>query len=101
MYIKSSLPDPPKVPDCNAYEALWSRYESGEWPEDVTLHIESKSGKKRTYQEFRTRVLLAATALGGSVPDGFLGIRSESEELIAIISRSSSVSEFFLSLNSY
>ena len=92
MYIKSSLPDQAKVPDCNAYEALWDRYEQAGWPDDLILHIEGISGTKRTYKEFRTRAVLAATALGYPVSDGSFGFR-ETGEMIAIISNNSMVSE--------
>ena len=92
MYIKSSFPDQDKVPDCNAYEALWNRHEQAGWPDDLVLHIEGISGKKRTYQEFRTRAVLAATALGSPVTDGSIGFR-ETGEMIAIISHNSLVRE--------
>ena len=92
MYIKSSFPDQAKVPDCNAYEALWNRHEQGGWADDFILHIEGTSVRKRTYQEFRTRAVLAATALGSPTSDGFLGFR-ETGEMIAIISYNSLVRE--------
>ena len=94
MYIKSSFPDQAKVPDCNAYEALWNRHEQAGWSDDLILHIEEKSGRKRTYQEFRTRAVLAATALGSPISDGSLGFR-EKGEMIAIISHNSLVREAF------
>ena len=87
MYIKSSFPDQAKVSDCNAYEALWNRHDQEGWPDDLTLHIEGISGRKRTYQEFRARAVLAATALGSPVSDGF----RETREMIAIISHNSLV----------
>ena len=83
MYIKSSIPVQAKVPECNAYEALWNRHEQAECPDDLILHIEGAGGKKVTYREFRTRVVLAATVLNGSL--------SGNAEMIAIISQSSSV----------
>ena len=92
MYIKSSFPDQAKVPDCNAYEALWNRHEQAGWPDDIVLHIEGISGRKRTYQEFRTRAVLAATALGSTISDGSLGF-CEKGEMIAIISYNSLVRE--------
>lgn len=92
MYIKSSFPDQAKVPDCNAYEALWNRQEQG-WSDDLVLHIDGIDGRKRTYQEFRTRGVLAATALGNPVSDGSTGFGSESGEMIAIISLNSLVRE--------
>ena len=83
--IKSSS-DQTKAPECNAYEALWNRHEQSGCPEDLILHIEDASGRKRTFQEFRSRVVLAATAL-----DESLGVQYENGEMIAIISHSSSV----------
>ena len=95
MYIKSSFPDQAKVPPhCNAYEALWNRYDQAGWPDDLMLHIDGISGWKRTYQEFRTRAVLAATALGSPHPDGSLGLGfRETGEMIAIISHNSLVRE--------
>ena len=90
MYIKSSFPEQAKLSDCNAYEALWNRHEQAGWPGDLILHIEGISGRKRTYQEFRTRTVLAATALGSPIYDGSLGFR-ETGEMIAIISHNSLV----------
>jgi hypothetical protein len=100
MYIKSSFPDQANVPDCNAYEALWNRHEQAGWPNDLILHIEGISGRKRTYQEFRTRTVLAATALGSPVSDGSLGFR-ETGEMVAIISHNSLVREGSSALGSY
>jgi hypothetical protein len=93
MYIKSPFPDHAKVPDCNAYEAIWNRHQQAGWPDDLILHIEEKSGMKRTFQEFRTRAVLAATTLGTPVSNGSPGIRSKNGEMVAIISDSSSVRE--------
>ena len=83
MSIKSSFPVEAKVPECNAYEVLWNRHEQAECPDDLILYIEGASGEKRTYQEFRNRVVLVATAL-----DRLL---SGNAEMIAIISHNSSV----------
>ena len=92
MYIKSSIPVQAKVPECNAYEALWNRHEQAGCPNDIILHIDGISGRKRTYQEFRTRAVLAATALGSPLSDGPLGFH-EKGEMIAIISHNSLVRE--------
>ena len=100
MYVKSSFPDQAKVPDCNAYEALWNRQEQAGWPDDLILHIEGISGRKRTYQEFRTRAVLTATALGSPVSDGSLGFREEGE-MVALISHNSLVREGSSALESY
>ena len=94
MYIKSPFPDHAKVPDCNAYEAIWNRHQQAGWPDDLILHIEEKSGMKRTFQEFRTRAVLAATTLGTPVSNGSPEIRTGGNgEIVAIISDSSSVRE--------
>ena len=100
MYIKSSFPDQAKVQDCNAYEALWNRYEQSGWSDDLILHIEGISGRKRTYQEFRNLSVLTATALGSPVSDGSLGFR-EKGEMIVIISHNSLVREASSALESY
>ena len=84
MYIKSSIPVQAKVPECNAYEALWNRHDQAKCPDDLIIHIEGASGKKRTYQELRTCAVLAATALDRA-------LNAENAEMIAIISQSSSV----------
>ena len=86
MHIKSSFPEQAKVPesDCNAYEALWNRHEQT-GSDDIVLHIDGISGRKRTYQEFRTRAVLAASAMETSV--------SGNREMIAIISENSLVRE--------
>jgi len=80
------------VPDCNAYEALWNRHEQAGWPDDLILHIDGISGRKRTSQEFRTRAVLTATALGSPVSDASAGFR-EIGEMVAIISYNSLVRE--------
>ena len=100
MYIKSSVPDQAKVTDCNAYKALWNRHEQAGWSDDLILHIEGISGRTRTYQEFRTMSVLAATALGSPISDGSLGFR-EKGEMIVIISHNSLVREGSLALESY
>ena len=74
------------MPEYNAYEALWNRHKQAGSPDDLILHIEDTTGRDRTYQEFRTCVVMAAAAL-----DDSLGVRSENGETIAIISDSSLV----------
>ena len=101
MYIRSSFPDQAKVTDCNAYEALWNRYDQAGWSDDLILHIEGISGRKRTYQEFRTLSILAATALGSPISDGSLAGFREKREMIVIISHNSLVREGSLALESY
>lgn len=95
MDIQPSFPGKAKALTCNAYETLWNRYEQEGWPDDHIIHIEGVSGKKRTYREFHTRVVLAATALGTPDSDGSLRLGNEAAnaEMIAIIGHNSSVRE--------
>ena len=103
LYIKSSFPDQAKleVTDCNAYEALWNRHEQANCSDDLILHIEVISGRTRSYQEFRTLSILAATALGSPISDGSLAGFREKREIIVIISHNSLVREGSLALESY
>ena len=48
----------------------------------TSLHIEGSSGRKRTYQKFRTLSVLAATALGSPVSDWSLGFREKGEMIV-------------------
>ena len=57
-----------------------------------TSHRWAQVGQKRTYQEFRTRAVLAATTLGTPVSD-VSPVQSENGGMIAIISDCSSVRE--------
>ena len=106
LYIKSSFPDQAKlkVTDvCNAYEALWNRHEQAGCSDDLILHIEGTSGMTRSYQEFRTLSILAATALqvGSPISDGSLAGFREKREIMVIISHNSLVREGSLALESY
>ncbi|KAG6852118.1 hypothetical protein C0991_002977, partial [Blastosporella zonata] len=89
MYLKSPFPDVPAPQEINAHHIFFNRPEQAEWP-DYTLHIDAKTGKKRTFRQFKERVQLGATALGGPVADGGLGIRVEHGEIIGIMSHNSS-----------
>ena len=82
--------------ECNIYETLWNRDEQAGFADDILIHIEDASGKKITYKEFHSRVLLAATALDKPFSDG-------KAEMIGILSHGSSVSrgERFSVVNSY
>ena len=91
MYIKSSYPDITNFPETNAHYIFLQRPDQAQWPEDFTLHIDARTGKKRTYREFLERVRLGATALGAPLSEGGLGLRGEDGELVGIIGQNSSV----------
>ncbi|KAG6901502.1 hypothetical protein C0995_011052 [Termitomyces sp. Mi166 len=89
MYLQSLFPDVPSFPEGNVHNVFFNRPDQAEWP-DYTLHIDAKTGKTRTYREFKERVQLAATALGAPVSEGGLGLRPEDNEIIAVMSHNSS-----------
>lgn len=90
MYLQSMFPEVPSLPEMNAHDIFFNRPEQAAWP-DYTLHIDAKTGKKRTFREFKERVKLGATALGAPVSAGGLGLRAEDGEIIGIMSHNSSV----------
>ena len=91
MYIKSSHPDITNSPEVNVHDVLFQRPDQAQWPEDFTLHIDARTGEKRTYREFIERVRLGATALGAPLSEGGMGLRGEDGELVGIIGHNSSV----------
>ena len=91
MYIKSPYPDIPNSTEGNVHYALFQRPDQAQWPEDFTLHIDARTGKKRTYREFLERIRLGATAIGGPVSEGGLGLQGEDGELVGIMGWNSSV----------
>ncbi|KAG6845061.1 hypothetical protein H0H87_001123 [Tephrocybe sp. NHM501043] len=97
MYLKSPFPDVPTSPEINAHHIFFNRPEQAEWP-DYELHIDAKSGKKRTFRQFKERVQLGATALSAPNADGGLGIRAEEGEIVGIMSHNSSVRHLLFTL---
>ncbi|KAG6810648.1 hypothetical protein H0H92_010911 [Tricholoma furcatifolium] len=89
MYLKSPFPDVPAYPEMNASHIFLNRPEQAQWP-DYTLHIDAKTGKKRTFRQFKERVRLGSTALGTPVSSGGLGLRAEDGEIVGIMSHNSS-----------
>ncbi|KAG6883329.1 hypothetical protein C0993_006807 [Termitomyces sp. T159_Od127] len=87
--MRSMFPDVPAMPEMNAHDIFFNRPDQAQWP-DHTLHIDAKTGKKRTFREFKERVRLGATALGAPVSAGGLGLRAEDGEIIGIMSHNSS-----------
>ena len=94
MYLKSPFPDVPSSPEMNVYHMFFHRPEQAAW-KDYTLHIDAKTGKRRTFREFLQRAQLGMTALGTPVTDGGLGLGTwEVPELIGIMSHNSMVCFF-------
>ncbi|RDB14659.1 putative 4-coumarate--CoA ligase 1 [Hypsizygus marmoreus] len=88
MYLKSPYPEVPKSPEVNAHHIFFGRPDQAQWP-DYTLHIDAKTGEKRTYSEFVERVRRGATALGASSSDGGLGLRGDDGEIVGIMGQNS------------
>ena len=91
MYIKSPYPDIANFPEGNVHYILFHRQDQAQWPEDFTLYIDMRTGKKLTYKEFLQRVRIGATALSAPLSEGGLGLRKEDGELVGIIGQNSSV----------
>ena len=88
--IKSFYPEPPAAPDLNAHYSFFKRPDQAQWPADFTLHIDALTGEKRTYKEFLARVNDLASALGGPVDNGCLGLGRPGEK-VGIMMENSSV----------
>ncbi|KAJ6459596.1 hypothetical protein C8R45DRAFT_1221328 [Mycena sanguinolenta] len=84
MYIKSSFPPLPPLPEVNIHHVMFGRPDQAEWP-DYTIQIEEKTGRKRTYKEMQNRIELGATALGAKVSDGGLGLSGDDGEIIGLL----------------
>jgi len=91
MYLKSLYPDIPPTPEMNVHNLFFQRPEQAQW-KDYTLHINAKTGKRRTFGEFLNRMRLAMTALGAPVAGGGLGLGTQEDgEMIGIMSQNSMV----------
>ncbi|KAF7367639.1 hypothetical protein MSAN_00827500 [Mycena sanguinolenta] len=84
MYIKSSFPPLPPLPEVNILHVMFGRPDQAQWP-DYTIQIEEKTGRKRTYKEMQNRMELGATALGAKVSDGGLGLGGDDGEMIGLL----------------
>ncbi|KAG6917297.1 hypothetical protein DXG01_003138 [Tephrocybe rancida] len=89
MYLKSPFPEVPAYPEINAHHIFFNRPDQADWP-DFTLHVDARTGKKRTFRQLKARVQLGATALGAPISDGGLNLRAEDGERIGIMSHNSS-----------
>ena len=88
MYIRSSLPDPPQLPETNAYHVLFGRQDQSSWP-DFPAHIDAATGERLMQSELISRIETLSTGLASPLSQGGLGITST--ELIGIIGENSSV----------
>ncbi len=72
--------------DHNAYNVLLPQdYD------DYLLHVETETGRKRTYKRFLKRVQDAATVLTSSAEEGGADIRIDNDELVGIMSHNTMV----------
>ncbi|PFH48606.1 hypothetical protein AMATHDRAFT_149468 [Amanita thiersii Skay4041] len=85
MHLKSMYPDLPPIPPGNAHNLCLRRPDQEDWL-DYTVHIDSTTGQTRSFREFVQRVDHAATALGGSMEKGSLGLSTEHNDIIGIMS---------------
>ncbi|KAJ7893273.1 hypothetical protein B0H13DRAFT_2339757 [Mycena leptocephala] len=86
--IKSPYPPLPPLPEVNVYDILFGRPDQLVWP-DYTIHVEEKTGRKRTYKELVESVGWGATALGAKVSDGGLGLTGDGDEMIGLLGNNS------------
>ncbi|KAJ7321145.1 hypothetical protein DFH08DRAFT_889999 [Mycena albidolilacea] len=84
MPIHSLYPPLPPVPDANVVHTMFGRPDQAEWP-DYTIHVEEKTGRKRTYKHFLKQVELGATALGAKLSHGGLGLNGDGDEMIGLM----------------
>jgi hypothetical protein len=94
MYLRSPYPDVPLTTETNVQHLFFHRPDQAEW-KDYTLHIDAKTGKKRTFHEFLDRVRCGMAALGAPQAEGGLGFGTwEVGEMIGIMSQNSMVTRF-------
>jgi hypothetical protein len=91
MYLKSPYPDVPTALERNVHYIMFHRPEQEEW-NDFTLHINPKSGKRRTFRQFLDRMQLGMNVLGAPVAEGGLGLGTwKANEMVGIMSPNSMV----------
>lgn len=85
MHHTSLFPPLPHVPEQNVHHILLDRPDQKSWP-DFTFQVDILTGEQRSFREFLERVRDGATALGTETKHGGLGIRSENDEIVGILS---------------
>ncbi|EIW85344.1 acetyl-CoA synthetase-like protein [Coniophora puteana RWD-64-598 SS2] len=83
--IKSLYPPLPPVPEQNVHHVLLSRPDQAQWP-DFTFQVDAYTGLKRSFSEFKGRVIDGATALASPVSQGGLGLSPENGDLVGLLS---------------
>ncbi|KAJ7893270.1 hypothetical protein B0H13DRAFT_2527619 [Mycena leptocephala] len=102
--IKSPYPPLPPLPEINVYDVLFERPDQDRagrqavWP-DYTIHIEEKTGRRRTYKELVECVRWGATALGTKASDGGLGLTGDGDEMIGLLGNNSLVRDSFFKIS--
>ena len=92
MYLKSSYPEPPVLPEANVHHIFFNRPEQAEWP-DYIVHIDVETEEQIMYRDFTMRIKDLATGLGAPLYQGGMGLQADSdEEIVGIIAENSSVS---------
>ena len=90
MYLKSPFPDPPALPEANAYHLFFTRPDQAEWP-DYVVHVDVETDEQIMYREFTARIQNLATGLGAPLRQGGMGLRAEDGDIVGIIAENSSV----------
>ena len=94
MFVKSPFPDPPQLPEANAYHILFGRPDQSSWT-DFPVHIDAVTGERVMQSELVSRVEALSTGLAIPHSQGGLGVAPT--ELIGIIGENSSVRMLFVS----
>ncbi|KZP23323.1 acetyl-CoA synthetase-like protein [Athelia psychrophila] len=82
MHLTSMYPDIPAHPPVNIHHCLFNRPDQQGW-KDHTFHIDGLTGERRTFRQFKQRVVDGATALSADVgvdltgPNEIVGILGE------------------------
>ncbi|KIM54632.1 hypothetical protein SCLCIDRAFT_136462 [Scleroderma citrinum Foug A] len=81
----SLFPPLPHMPEQNVHHILLDRPDQASW-RDFTFQVDILTGEQRSFRQFIERVRDGATALGTGTEYGGLGLRSENNEIVGILS---------------
>ena len=85
MHHMSLFPPLPHMPEQNVHHILLDRPDQASW-RDFTFQVDILTGEQRSFRQFIERVRDGATALGTGTEYGGLGLRSENNEIVGILS---------------
>jgi hypothetical protein len=85
MYLKSKFPQPPPVPNENAFYRTFGRPQDPQ-PADFLIHVDAITGKRRSYYELKQVIHDGNTALGSPESSGGLGLNAEARHMVGIYS---------------